>query len=139
MAHEVKSTILVKGNDWTVYLTGPEDYAKINGEDSAAMTWTTQRQIYFRTDEINIDVVRHELFHAYFAESHIESANLTAIQAEEVGCSIFGEYGETIVKQARELKKELSAAAKDIVNHNRKNRKNDKKSKTKVNTKKKKK
>lgn len=129
MAREEQTTILVKGNTWTVYLATPERYVELNGTDSAAVTWPNHKKIYFRTDEVNVEVVRHELFHAYFAESHVESADLTALQAEEVSCSIFGEYGDQITKQARELKRWLSATSKKVVEHNRKNRKNDKKTK----------
>jgi len=98
--------IKVLGKTWKIKKVTPKTYIKNHGADSDAITDLTKRIIYFRNDEFNIEVIRHELFHSFLEESMISRASLSAEQVEEMSAEIVGRYGEEIV-----------FLAKDIYNH----------------------
>lgn len=131
MAPQEKLTILVKGFSWEIKLFLPSDFIEeVGEEDCAGITYKGDRQILFRADHLDVGTIRHEILHAYFAECNIESATLDQLATEEIACSIIGEFGEQIVKQARELRRSL-IAAKKRAEHDAKNAKHNKKTKNK--------
>lgn len=84
-----KFSVSVRGLKWGIELHSPESYETIDGAGTSdAMTDEEPRLIYFRVDKLNRIVIRHEIFHAFVASMHLNSASLTGEQMEEV-CAEF--------------------------------------------------
>lgn len=88
-------------------MVSPKTYVKNHGDDSDAITDLTKRAIHFRNDEFNIEVIRHEIFHAFLEESMVSRASLTAEQVEEMAAEIVGRYAEEICNIGNEVLNKL--------------------------------
>jgi hypothetical protein len=109
-----KITLKIRGQEWTVKLYTTEGFYKQYEEAVAAVTIPNAKEIIFNDDDLSLATVIHELTHAYFAASHVVSANLSADQVEEVMCELIGELGPEIVRVGRKLSAHLKKAAKDL-------------------------
>lgn len=83
----------IKGMEWKFYAQATSTYNRKHGTDSHAITYTKEKEIYFKLSELSPDYIRHELMHAYVMSCSINSSSLTADQMEEVCAEIFGEHG----------------------------------------------
>jgi hypothetical protein len=83
----------IKGHDWKFYAQSSSTYNRKHGTDSHAITYTKDREIYFKISELSPDYVRHEVFHAYIASCSTNSSQLTKDQMEELCAELFGEHG----------------------------------------------
>lgn len=81
----------IKGVLYEFILQNPQTYKRNHGSDSDAVTYIREKKVYFRTDEFTPQVVKHELGHVFFAESHTGSSDLKPDQVEEVFCEILAE------------------------------------------------
>lgn len=91
MAKKRSITIDIKGVPYEFILQSPQTYRRNHGSDSDAITYTKEKKVYFRRDEFTFRVVLHETCHAYYAESHTASSDLTPDQVEEVFCELLSE------------------------------------------------
>lgn len=103
--------IKIKGKAWKVLFKYPKAFTKEHGacDMTLALTKPDDRKLLFRRDECDIKVVRHELAHAYYAESMTESADLDPGQVQEVYCSLIGEHLPEIEAQAQLIMKDFNA------------------------------
>lgn len=99
--------IEILGSRWKVYIQEEELYVRDWGDADAAHTLPGSREIWFNEEELTRETVTHELAHAYYAETCVESASLTPIQVEEVLCEMFGKHGNKLLTISRKLYKEL--------------------------------
>lgn len=96
--------IVVGHDEWTCHLWRSRAYIKKHGDDSMAMTTPGSLLIDFRDDELSVDVVAHELTHAYFKYLHLDSTtNLQVEDFEEIVASWLGTNFMRFAKQANEL------------------------------------
>lgn len=82
--------INISGNEWTVRGLLPKSFSKqeeVKPTDRAC-TYPDKRILLFKMTDFDISLIRHELFHAFFAESDTYAANLGPDQVEEVGAVI---------------------------------------------------
>lgn len=91
------------GEKWTAFYHEEESYIKKEGEDTAAVTILSKKEIHFNKEDFSEETVRHECFHLFAAFQTITSANLTSYQTEEVFAEMFGKWGEEMVKTSRKL------------------------------------
>jgi len=84
--------IMIKGKEWEVVFLYPKVYIKKYGSDSDAITVSSIRSIFFKTDAFNPVVIRHELLHAFVNETCVNSSELTRDQMEELCCSLLGDH-----------------------------------------------
>ena len=88
--------IPVKGRSWKFMLLTDRMYDKIHNSDggnSAAMTISTSYSVHFSKSFWDMENIRHELFHAFYAMAEVNSSALTPLQVEETMCSIYGSNG----------------------------------------------
>lgn len=97
----------VLDQDWKVYLFEDDKYCRLLGQDSAGLTNPRDKELYFNLDDITPIVVRHELCHAFYASSGVDSVNFTLDQQEEFMCDMFAIHGDRILRLSRRLYKEL--------------------------------
>lgn len=92
--------------NWKIRLLTPEKFISIHGPDSEnteAVTDTGARIVDFKTNAITADVVRHEMFHAYFTLTLTHNADLSMNDMEEMSATLIGKYGEELVKSSRKV------------------------------------
>ena len=83
--------VTIKGIEWKVYVQNHKSYVRTNGNDSKAITYTDDREIYFDRSLVTIGLIRHEVFHAFTASTDTEhSADMTASDQEELDCTLYG-------------------------------------------------
>lgn len=71
--------------------------------NAAAICWSVHKRIDFRTDEVELQHIIHELCHAYISYLYVENSNLSVDQFEEAICSLFANHGKLIIEQAHEI------------------------------------
>jgi len=92
----------INGDVWTIYLIDDEDNV-IADAGSGAETEFCKRQITVREDFVSIDVVRHELWHAYMGYTYLSDTGIDSHGAEEVAASLFADRAEVILAKATEV------------------------------------
>jgi len=102
-------TVEILGNNWKIKVLKASTMQRKHGSKVRAVTLPDTSTIEFCDTDLNIPLIRHELFHAYFAETSTVSASLTAEQTEEVAAELVAKYGEELVVKAQEIYNELRA------------------------------
>lgn len=99
MSRKKKSlSVKIKDVEWTVYSQSNSAYIRQHGNDSGAITYTQDREVYFNKNSFLTDYVRHELMHMYVSSANVVSSSLTADQMEELICELYGEHGPEMDK-----------------------------------------
>ena len=93
--------------DWQVFLHSEDSFVERFGDHDAALTLPQEFEVHFCTEHLNLNTVRHELFHCYMSCLCVGSAQLEAHQLEEIAAELFAEHGDKILKMAKALHKEL--------------------------------
>ncbi len=91
-----------------IYLTEDDDDV-IAKEDSAAETDFASREIYVRKTDLDLNVVRHELWHAFAGYTYLEDTSISVHDAEEVAACLFADRGSVIISKADECFAKLVA------------------------------
>jgi hypothetical protein len=86
----------IKGYEWTFYAQLNATYIRKHGSDSHAITYTTEKEVFFNLNTLAPSYVRHEVFHAYVASCSTNSSNLDKDQMEELCAEIYGDHGPEI-------------------------------------------
>lgn len=86
-------TVNIKGFEWKIHALTNSTYVRNHGNDSNAITYYKDREIYFNLSSLAPEYVRHEILHAYIASSNVNSSGLTTDQMEELCCELYGEHG----------------------------------------------
>lgn len=95
-----QTTIL---NDvWTIYLADDTDVVSMEEEDAAHVDLGT-KEVFIRENYLNLENVRHEMFHLYTKYCFIGSATLNQDQMEEVACELFANRGPEMLAKAEEI------------------------------------
>lgn len=103
MTSEVK--VLIKGATWTVKKLSLRKFNSIHKhKECPALTLPQDREIHLNEKLYTPHFIRHELFHAYIAESNTESmTDMTLDDMEELAASITAEYCFDIAKLSDEI------------------------------------
>lgn len=96
-----KVRIQIKGSAWDAILVTPEKMKELY-RGSRAYT-SINRYMVFNTKDLDFGTLVHEVFHAYMYECHMESADLTADQREEVAAELLERHILEIVHDALDL------------------------------------
>lgn len=85
-------TLTIKGLEWKIFVQSPAVYKREHGNDSAAITYPEDREIYFCTDRVKFGLCLHEIGHALVWSSGTTSAQITAHQMEELIWELMEEH-----------------------------------------------
>ena len=96
----------INGDEWTIYLAEDEDDV-IADDGSAAETDFASREIYVRKSDLDLNVVRHELWHAFAGYTYLEDTDISVANCEEVAACLFADRGSLIINKADECYKRL--------------------------------
>lgn len=92
---------------WEARLLVHKKYKKKYGTDSCAITEMDKRRILFSNKFIDLETIVHELTHAYLHELCIARADIDATALEEVYCELMAKFGNTLLRQAKRVFKQL--------------------------------
>lgn len=96
------------GHEWTVLLHKPRAYVAINGKDSVAIVHEKEKELHFRSDELSLEAVIHEVVHVYAHMFNLVELVLDEDQTEEFFCELFAKHGEAIIKESKHILKRLT-------------------------------
>lgn len=77
--------VTIQGDVWNVYLISEDDIGILEDGDYAETDFG-KKELYFRTTTMQI--VRHELVHVFVYYTYTDTADLTALQSEELMCEV---------------------------------------------------
>jgi hypothetical protein len=86
-------TANIKGYNWNFYAESGATYARKHGNDSNAIAYFKDREVFFNLPSVNPINVRHEIMHCYVSSSSTNSSYLTRDQMEELCAEMYGEHG----------------------------------------------
>lgn len=91
MAKRKHLLVTIKGIEWKVFVQTHASYVRTNGNDSKAIVYPDDREIYFDRSCVTIGLIRHEVFHAFTSSTDTEhSTDMTASDQEELDCTLYG-------------------------------------------------
>jgi|SRR6266853_2138735 len=65
--------IQVSEDTWTCHLWKAKSYIKLFGDDSGAIMDPDEKTLNFRDDNLEPEIIGHELMHAFFGYLHLDS------------------------------------------------------------------
>lgn len=84
-------TIQIYDDTWTLNIWRNKSYERLFGDDSDGQTLANKYTIEFDESAFTLDLVGHEMFHAYFKYLHLDSVTKPNIgDVEEVVASWIG-------------------------------------------------
>lgn len=101
--------IKIQGEDWTVLVVETDKFIKKCGDGIAGITTPDTKTILLCEDDLNKELIAHELAHAYFHYTCTSAATLDNDQLEEIWCELIAKYGSTIHKQTNKIYRELKS------------------------------
>lgn len=107
----IKMKIKVGDTNWEVILQYKTQFEEQHGQDCVALTDKTSKEMFFCKDNVTLDTIIHELFHAYMELTLTSSAGLSGPQVEEVAAELVSKYGFILLKQAKQLYNQLTRLA----------------------------
>jgi hypothetical protein len=102
----------IHGHFWKFEVLEDDEFSKRFEEDkdefTYAITLKDRREVYFRQSTLNIEVMRHEVFHVYASLTFTDSADVSRSADEEIYAEMFGVQGELMVKLSKRILKKLT-------------------------------
>ena len=99
--------ITLNGDSWTVYLVLDDDDVMIDADFEAEANFP-DREIYIRYRAVNLKVILHELWHAFFGYTYLtDTQSMATSDVEEVSAALFSDRAETIVTLAKSILQQL--------------------------------
>lgn len=77
--------VTIHGDVWNVYLIDEDDFGILEDGDYAETDFE-KKELYFR--KTTMQIVLHELVHAFVYYTYTDTADLTALQNEELVCEV---------------------------------------------------
>lgn len=93
----------IKGDRWKIFVFESEEFVSKFGEGMSAFTDSKRKQVFFDSEDLDLEVVRHELFHAYASYLCLDAATLSNEQLEEIYAELFAKEGTKMIQQATDL------------------------------------
>jgi hypothetical protein len=99
--------VKIKGDRWKCFVYDHEDFVERFGEGMSAFTDPPRKQIFFVAEDLDMQIVRHEIFHAFTTYLCLDSVALEPEQLEEIYCEMFGKDGPKMMDLSAKILKRL--------------------------------
>ncbi len=101
--------IKINGQSWRVEVVSIKKMKEeAEDKDTLGLCVVHEKTIYIREDSVDYGTIAHELFHAFVADLCLsDTANIGLEDLEEIFAQHFESRGETIVKKAKQVNREL--------------------------------
>lgn len=97
----------IYGDNWEFHVMDTDNFVKEFGEELGAFVVPSTREAFFSEDDLNEEIVVHEVTHIYIYNMCLNSANIQQDQLEEIFCDMMATHGRKILRQARKIYKEM--------------------------------
>lgn len=104
-------TYTINGDTWNIYKISENDNVTLDGPESEAEIDFNNLEIHFK--RTNYKSVKHECWHLFKHYTYTNSANLEAVQEEEVSAELFAHLSEKMEMVAKEIYAKLKALSND--------------------------
>lgn len=95
-------------DDWTIYLVNNDD--DVLDEEATAEVVFTNKEIYFRENDLSLSTILHELWHVYFGYCYLrDTHDLGLHDFEEISASLFEDKAERIIAKAKIIQERLKS------------------------------
>lgn len=94
----------ILGDSWNIYKVNEHDDVTMS-EDAEAETDLDSREIYFKA--IDLDTIKHEIWHIYFRATYIRFTSISVSDVEEIAVALFADRAELAIEQSKEIQKML--------------------------------
>ncbi len=104
--------IKIMGATWVYNLYSRDGFLKLHPDcaNDAALILPKTRQIHFCQGEATLEIVRHEVRHAFIAELCLDSTDLTIDQFEEIQCTLDERRWDDLNNTSQEIFKKIKSA-----------------------------
>ena len=119
MKYDYDRSFIIKINDdpWEIYLLTEEEAHELdeklndstNGFAALTLTGKDGPCLFFTEGNVTKGIVSHELFHLYVSYFHIDSADITVVQFEEIVAEFLEQNLDKFTKTRNKLFKKLKA------------------------------
>lgn len=102
-------TFNFQGDEWEAYLITEEEFKELNEDDgdveddAIAMVLTKKKCLFLTEGNVDKITIGHELYHMRISYLHLNSADLTVDQFEEVNAEFLGYEVDKFVRIRDEL------------------------------------
>ena len=93
----------IMGKGWVMRVMPKSKFERKHGKTPGAITHTSKRYVDVSSHELNLELVVHELVHAYLAEMAHWNADHDESSLEEVFCDLMALRGREILELAERL------------------------------------
>jgi hypothetical protein len=100
-----KASFKVLGKGWRLQVITPQQYEARFDKQSVGITLSTKKEIYLPADHVTLEVILHEIAHAFFDEVCAHAADLEGEQMEEIACDLIAKHATEMLKIASRIYK----------------------------------
>lgn len=91
-------SLRIKGDRWKAFTFDHDEFVKKFGAGMSAFCDTKQHQLFFVAEDLDLPLVRHEIFHAFTSYLHLDAVILEHHQLEEIYCEMFSKDGPKMME-----------------------------------------
>lgn len=97
-------TTKIRGLDWKVYVQTPSAYSRKHGNDSKAVTYPDDREMWFDRSHARLAIIKHEVAHAFFWSTDTEhNSEMSAEDLEDLFCTVYGNNSNEMARVTEEI------------------------------------
>lgn len=102
--------VLINGDKWDIEVVSVKQMKKEREDgDYGGLCIPADRTIFIAEDSIDLRIVTHELYHAYWSYLYLDDTQtMSVIDVEEIAAGMFTDKATMILKQAKSIHKSLS-------------------------------
>ncbi len=97
----------IKGERWKIFIFEGDEYRSKFGDTTSGFTDVKRKQMFYCGEDLDLELVKHELWHAYATHLRLDAVKLEPGQLEEIFAEMFAKDGSRIIQQATELFEKL--------------------------------
>lgn len=103
-----KNKVLIRGDVWQIGVAAKDHHDSMVEEGMLGYTYRQSHWIVIREDNINLETILHEVWHAYCTYFYLGSTNSVSVKDfEEMTADLFALCGDEMLKKAKEIKRKL--------------------------------
>lgn len=100
--------VQIRGINFKCRLLKDADFEILHGNQADGSTGLLSKTIDFKASRLSMELVKHEIFHAYFYTSLTETALLEPLQVEECAAELFAYFGAEMIKTSDHVFKKFN-------------------------------
>lgn len=95
--------VSIKGDTWKIYIFDQDEYVSKFGDGTSGFTDVKRHQIFFNSEDFDLELVRHEIFHCFASYLYHDAVTLEQGQLEEIYAEMFCKEGPKMIQKATDI------------------------------------